>query len=187
MDRLKRPSKFTIAMAAIVLLVAACILILVLFRSGVLQRDAQAHGATVLQGTALDGGSLQNISALYGGLGPLEGTGPLQGGGPLLGAGPLQGKEPILAGAPVGVGDPIPGPNGPPLLPAGPAVWPPVVLPTMPNLSPEPAQPPSDPTPPGPPSQQPQTACVTCFIPPPPPAPTPPPNNIVNCANVTCN
>jgi hypothetical protein len=187
MDRSKRPSKFTIAIAAIVLLVMACIGILVLFRSGLLQRDAQAQGATVLQGTGLDGGSRQNVSAVYGGFGPLEGNGPLQGGGLFLGAGPLQGKEPILAGAPVGVGDPIPGPNGPPLLPAGPAVWPPVVLPTMPNFSPEPAQPPSDPTPPGGPSQQLQIACVTCFIPPPPPAPTPPPNNIVNCANVTCN
>jgi hypothetical protein len=29
--------------------------------------------------------------------------------------------------------------------------------------------------------------CVTCFTPPPPPSPTPPPNNIVPCANQTCN
>ena len=85
-NNLKRPSKFSIAMAAIVLLVAVCIGILVLFRSGVLQRDAQAHGATVLQGAGLDGGTLQNVSALDEGFGPLEGTGPLQGGGPLLGA-----------------------------------------------------------------------------------------------------
>jgi len=184
-------------MSTIVLLVAVCIGMLVLLRSGLLQRDAQAHGTTVLQGAGQDGGPLQNGSPLHEGraslgFGALKGIGPLQDGGPLLRTGPLQGNAPILAGRPVGVSDPIPGPDR--LLVATPttlaeAAWPPVMYTAIPIWSARPTQLPSDQTPAsdsGPP-QQPQVLCVTCFIEPPPPAPTPPPNNIVNCATVSCN
>jgi hypothetical protein len=177
-------------MSAVVLLLAVCIGSLSLLRAGLLQRDAQ--GAQPLRAAEQGNGLLKNGNPIQDGgpsqgSGPLDGTGPFQGAGPLLGAGPLQGNAPMLAGAPIGVGDPIPGPNGPP--PITPPVWPPDAHPAMPIWSLAPAQPPSTPTLPGDPGplQQPETTCVTCFLPPPQPSPTPPPNNIVNCANVTCN
>ena len=178
-------------MSVIILALAVCIASVSLLRAGLLRRDAQ--GTSLLRPAGQGNGALQNGSPLQDGgpsqgSGPLDGTGPFQGGGPLLGAGPLQGNAPMLNAAPIGVGDPIPGPNRSPLPP--PAVWPPDVHPAaMPIWSLAPAQPLSTPTLPGDPgpSQQPELICVTCFVPPPPPAPTPPPNNIVTCANVTCN
>ena len=190
MLRLKRPSRFTIAMSAVVLLLVVCIASFSLLRAGLFQRDAQ--GTSLLRAAGQGNGAPQNGSRLQDGgpsqgSRPLDGTGPFRGGGPLPGAGPLQGNAPMLTAAPIGVGDPILGPNGSPLLP--PAVWPPDAHPAMPIWSLAPAQPLSTPTLPSDPgpSQQPESICVTCFVPPPPPAPTPPPNNIVTCANVTCN
>jgi len=132
------------------------------------------------------------------GAGPLQGANPLQGSGPLMEAGPLQGDTPIIGGAPMGAGGPITDFGGEP--PASPLQL--ASLPGVPNVLPRdladpgvpllpitgPSGGPSVPGDPGAPPDQPATDCVTCdFMSPPTPSPTPPPNNIVNCANVTCS
>ena len=192
MHPLKRLSTITIAMGAgaIGLLLVIGIGNLFFPRSGL----AQLQGADASNDSLQNGGPLLGAGLLQG-FGPIDGSGQSQGNGPL--SGPLLGNMPILPAVPIGMASPIDGTNGlPPLiwlaslppdqLLAGPL---PKILLTGPVTGLVPASLPSGPTTtpdPGPQSQ-PTTVCVTCFIPPAPPAPTPPANNIVNCANLTCN
>jgi hypothetical protein len=199
MHELKRRSLIAIAMPAVTISLMIGIGNLSFPGDRLIQASAQVQGSGQGNGPLENGGPLQWAGPLQD-PGPFGGTGLLQGSGPLPGAGPLQGNlAPILGGDPIGVGGPIMNFDGgpitlaslPPNLPTAPPADRPSAVPGLGPLTADPRDnlPASDPTPPSNPGPQdkPQIACETCFTPPAPWAPTPPPNNIVNCANVTCN